>query len=95
VKFTAGPQLWAYLQWLAKNSILGKTPGEVAQQVLVQRLSEMKAEDFKAKLWLAIALRAASVGVLASQPDQPQPIASRPALFCAPRRRRLGGLAGH
>lgn len=47
VKFTAGPQLWAYLSWLSRNTILGKTPGEVAQQVLVQRLSEMKTEDFK------------------------------------------------
>jgi hypothetical protein len=48
VKFTAGPQLWAYLTWLSKHTILGKTPGEVAQQVLIQRLSDMKAEDFKA-----------------------------------------------
>ena len=48
VRFTAAPQLWAYLQWLSRNSILGKSPSEVAEQVLVHRLSEMKAEDFKA-----------------------------------------------
>lgn len=50
VKFNASPQLWTYLQWLSKHTILGKTPGEVAQQVLIQRLSEMKAEDFVAKI---------------------------------------------
>lgn len=47
VKFTAGPQLWAYLTWLSKNTMLGKTPGEVAEQVLIQRLSDMRAENFK------------------------------------------------
>jgi len=47
VKFNAGPQLWSYLQWLSRNTILGKTPGEVAQQILVQRLSDMRVEDFK------------------------------------------------
>lgn len=47
VRFTAGPPLWNYLSWLSKHTVLGKNPNEVAQQILVQRLSEMKAEDFK------------------------------------------------
>jgi hypothetical protein len=48
VRFTPSPQLWAYLEWLSKHTILGKTPSDVAAQVLVQRLSDMRQEDFKA-----------------------------------------------
>jgi hypothetical protein len=48
VRFTASPQLWAYLEWLSKHTLLGKTPSDVAEQVLVQRLSDMRQEDFKA-----------------------------------------------
>lgn len=47
VRFTAGAPLWAYLTWLSKHTVLGKNPNEVAQQILVQRLSEMRAEEFK------------------------------------------------
>lgn len=50
VKFNAGPQLWAYLEWLSRHTLLGDTPGKVAQQVLVQRLSEMKQEGFTVDL---------------------------------------------
>ncbi len=47
VRFTAGAPLWTYLNWLSKHTVLGKNPNEVAQQILVQRLSEMRAEEFK------------------------------------------------
>ncbi len=47
VRFTASPQLWAYLEWLSKHTLLGKTPNDLAEQVLVQRLSDMRQEDFK------------------------------------------------
>lgn len=47
VRFTAGAPLWSYLTWLSKHTVLGKNPNEVAQQILVQRLSEMRAEEFK------------------------------------------------
>jgi hypothetical protein len=47
VRFKAGPQLWAYLGWLSRHTLLGKTHNEVAEHVLRRRLSEMREEDFK------------------------------------------------
>jgi len=47
VRFTPSPKLWAYLTWLSQHTVLGKNPNEVAEQVLTQRLSEMREEDYK------------------------------------------------
>lgn len=48
IRFTPTPRVWAYLQWLAEHTMLGKTPGDVVQQILLQRLSEMRGEEYKA-----------------------------------------------
>ena len=47
VRFTASPQMWKYLGWLARNTVLGKTGNEVAKQVLAAKLSEMRQEEYK------------------------------------------------
>jgi hypothetical protein len=47
IRFTPTPRVWAYLQWLTEHTMLGKTPGDVAQLILLQRLSEMRGEDYK------------------------------------------------
>ena len=47
VRFTPSPQLWAYLGWLSRNTLLGKSENEVAEHVLVQRLTEMRQEDYR------------------------------------------------
>jgi len=47
VRFTAPPQMWRYLGWLARNTVLGKTENEVARQILIAKLSEMREEVYK------------------------------------------------
>jgi hypothetical protein len=47
VRFTPPPQLWKYLGWLSRNTLLGKNENEVARQVLIDKLSEMRQEDFR------------------------------------------------
>jgi hypothetical protein len=47
VRFTPSPQVWAYLTWLSRNTMLGKTEHEVAENLLVQRLTEMRQENYK------------------------------------------------
>ncbi len=47
VRFTAGPQTWKYLGWLARNTVLGKNEHEVAKQLLVERLAELRQEDYR------------------------------------------------
>lgn len=47
IRFTPSVRVWRYLVWLTEHTMLGKTPGEVVQQVLLQRLSEMRGEDYK------------------------------------------------
>jgi len=47
VRFTPPPQTWKYLGWLARNTVLGKNENEVARQLLIEKLSEMRQEDFK------------------------------------------------
>lgn len=47
VRFTVSAQLYGYLEWLAKNTVLGKTENEVAKQVLTQRLTEMRSETYR------------------------------------------------
>jgi hypothetical protein len=47
VRFKVSPQQWAYLGWLARNTVLGPNEQAVARQVLAQRLSEMRGERFE------------------------------------------------
>jgi hypothetical protein len=47
IRFTPSPQVWSYLGWLSRNTLLGKTEQEVAEHVLVQRLTEMRQEEYK------------------------------------------------
>jgi hypothetical protein len=47
VRFTPAPQVWKYLGWLARNTLLGKTEQEVARQVLINTLTEMRREDYR------------------------------------------------
>jgi len=46
VRFTAPPQVWKYLGWLARHTVLGKTEHEVARQLLVEKLAEMRQENY-------------------------------------------------
>ncbi|MDP2125538.1 MAG: hypothetical protein Q8J92_14280 [Parvibaculum sp.] len=46
IRFTPSLQVSRYLDWLSRNTVLGKNPNEVAEQILVQRLSEMRREDY-------------------------------------------------
>jgi hypothetical protein len=47
VRFTAPPQLWKYLGWLSRHTILGKDEHQVARQVLIDRLAQMRQEDYR------------------------------------------------
>ena len=47
IRFSVSLRHFAYLKWLSENTILGATENEVAKQVLTQRLSEMRGENFK------------------------------------------------
>jgi hypothetical protein len=49
IRFTVSAQLYGYLEWLSKNTVLGKTENEVAKQVLTQRLAEMREEKYRDK----------------------------------------------
>jgi len=42
VRFTVSPQVWKYLEWLSKNTLLGATEHMVARQLLIPKLSKMK-----------------------------------------------------
>jgi hypothetical protein len=46
VRFKPSPQLWKYLGWLARNTVLGRNEHEVAKQVLTTKLSEMRKEEY-------------------------------------------------
>ena len=47
IKFSINSQAFSYLQWLVKNTTLGRGRNEVARQLLIQRLTEMKGENYK------------------------------------------------
>jgi hypothetical protein len=47
VRITVSGQLYRYLTWLMDHTVLGKTENEVAKQVLTQRLTEMRQEDYR------------------------------------------------
>lgn len=46
LRFTVSGRLFAYLGWLVRSTVLGKTENDVARQILTQRLSEMRDEQF-------------------------------------------------
>lgn len=37
---------WAYLQWLVKNTALGRTEKDVAQYLLNQKIQEMRLANY-------------------------------------------------
>ena len=47
VRFTPPPQVWKYLGWLARNTLLGRTEQEVARQILIARLTKMRQENYR------------------------------------------------
>jgi len=47
VRFTVSAQMWKYLNWLSRHTVLGKNENEVAKQVLAAKLSEMRGEEYK------------------------------------------------
>ncbi len=47
VRFTPPAQVWRYLGWLSRNTLLGKDEREVARQVLITKLAEMRQEDYR------------------------------------------------
>jgi len=47
VRFIPPPQVWKYLSWLSRNTLLGKDEREVARQVLISKLAEMRQEDYR------------------------------------------------
>jgi hypothetical protein len=47
VRFTPPPNVWKYLGWLSKHTLLGKDEREVARQVLIMKLAEMRQENYK------------------------------------------------
>jgi hypothetical protein len=47
VRFTPPPLVWKYLKWLSRHTLLGKDEREVARQVLITKLAEMRQEDYR------------------------------------------------
>jgi hypothetical protein len=47
IRFMPPPQVWKYLGWLSRHTLLGKTEQEVARQVLIMKLSELRQESYK------------------------------------------------
>jgi hypothetical protein len=47
VRFTTEAEMWKYLGWLARHTLLGETESDVAHHILRQRLTEMRREDYK------------------------------------------------
>ncbi len=47
VRFTPPLMAWKYLRWLSRNTVLGKTEQEVARQLLIEKLAQMRQEDYK------------------------------------------------
>ena len=47
MRFTPPPQVWKYLGWLSRHTLLGKDEREVARQVLITKLAEMRQEDYR------------------------------------------------
>jgi hypothetical protein len=46
LRMTVSAELFAYLEWLMRNTLLGDTPNEVASYLLRKRLEEMRQSDY-------------------------------------------------
>jgi hypothetical protein len=49
IRFTVSPTLYGYLVRLSEKTVLGKTPNDVAQQILTQQLALMRQENYAEK----------------------------------------------
>ena len=47
VRFTPSQTAWEYLGWLSRTTVLGRNEREVARQILIDRLAEMRGEDYR------------------------------------------------
>ncbi len=47
LRFTVPPQTWRYLEWLSRHTVLGVDPKDVARQLLIAKLAEMRREEYK------------------------------------------------
>jgi hypothetical protein len=47
VHFTPCLQVWKYLGWLFRNTVLGKNENDVARQILIERLAIMRREYYQ------------------------------------------------
>lgn len=47
VRFTVTPQVWKYLGWLSRNTLLGKTEQKVAEQLLIAKLTKMRRKKYR------------------------------------------------
>jgi len=47
IRFMPPPAVWKYLGWLSRNTLLGKTEQEVARQLLIDKLTEMRQESYR------------------------------------------------
>lgn len=47
VRFKPSPRIWRYLGWLSRHSLFGESESEVAKNILLQRLAEMRQEDYR------------------------------------------------
>jgi hypothetical protein len=46
LRMTVSAELYYYLEWLTRNTLLGDTPNEVASYLLRQRLEHMRQTDY-------------------------------------------------
>jgi hypothetical protein len=49
IRMRVSPQLFAYLSYLAKHTLLGASENDVAEHVLTRRLEEMLLADYHKK----------------------------------------------
>jgi hypothetical protein len=47
IRFSVSANLWKYLGFLVRNTVLGRNENEVARQILTERLAEMRQEDYR------------------------------------------------
>jgi hypothetical protein len=47
VRFTVSAQLFKYLGWLSRHTLLGRSENDVARQVLTEALARMRQENYR------------------------------------------------
>lgn len=47
IRFTPSLQMWKYLGWLSRNTVLGRTENDVARQILATQLAAMRQENYR------------------------------------------------